>query len=115
DPIDGTRAYLAGYPTFTTLIALCDEGVPLLGAIDQPYLEERWSAVSGEATLLNGTPVTAQPVDVLGEAALATTSTGYFTDAQRKCFDRLRARCHNTVMGGDAYAYAMLASGSLNL
>ena len=41
DPIDGTRAFVAGLPSWTTLIALCDEtGTPVIGVIDQPVLDE---------------------------------------------------------------------------
>ena len=42
DPIDGTKSFVIGRPTFGTLIALCQDGVPILGVIDQPILGERW-------------------------------------------------------------------------
>jgi len=41
DPVDGTRAFMAGIPTWGTLIALCHRGVPVLGLLDQPVLKER--------------------------------------------------------------------------
>ncbi len=50
DPVDGTRAFLTGRPTFGTLIALLHDGVPVLGIIDQPITGERWIGVRGEAT-----------------------------------------------------------------
>src|SRR5690606_1647021 len=50
DPIDGTKAFLAGVPTFVTLIALCYEGVPVLGIIDQPILQETWDGAAGRET-----------------------------------------------------------------
>src|ERR1700760_3972418 len=40
DPIDGTRAFMAGLPLWTTLIALRVECRPAIGAIAQPYLDE---------------------------------------------------------------------------
>ena len=40
DPIDGTRAFVAGLPVWTTLIALRHQGRPVLGSIGQPYLGE---------------------------------------------------------------------------
>lgn len=112
DPIDGTRAFMAGYPLFTTLIALCENGVPVLGVIDQPHLRERWSAQGG-ATLLNGAPVAASARKTLAGAAIATTSTPYFTPAQAQAFASLIPHV-TLVHGGDAYAYAMLASGQLH-
>ena len=110
DPIDGTRAFLAGYPTFTTLIALCLDGAPVLGVIDQPFLRERWTAEAGGVTLLNGERVRAQ-ARRLEDAVLATTSSDYFTPAQAAAYAKLRARCASAIAGGDAYASAMLASG----
>ena len=52
DPIDGTRAFLAGLPVWTTLIALADpDGNPVIGIIDQPVLGERYIGAPGEAWL----------------------------------------------------------------
>src|SRR3954451_6064893 len=45
DPIDGTRAFITGRPIFGTLIALLENGVPVLGIIDQPITGERWVGV----------------------------------------------------------------------
>lgn len=114
DPIDGTRAYMAGYPTFTTLIALCDKGVPVLGIIDQPFLKERWTGAPGHPTLFNGKPARTAPSVELAQATLATTSTDYFTPAEREAFAAISAQALSTLHGGDAYAYAMLASGNLH-
>ncbi|MGB3754376.1 MAG: inositol monophosphatase family protein, partial [Parerythrobacter sp.] len=49
DPIDGTRAYLAGAPTWGTLVAVGDRDGPLLGLIDQPWIGERFFGAPGEA------------------------------------------------------------------
>ena len=59
DPIDGTKSFVTGKPLFGTLIGLCLEGVPVLGVIDQPVLQERWVGVVGGGTTLNGEPVEA--------------------------------------------------------
>src|SRR5271156_6858606 len=42
DPIDGTKAFITGKPSFGTLIALLHRGEPVLGIIDQPITGERW-------------------------------------------------------------------------
>jgi inositol-phosphate phosphatase/L-galactose 1-phosphate phosphatase/histidinol-phosphatase len=47
DPIDGTKSFISGFPTFNTLISLTRLGVPVLGLIDQPVTHERWLGVSG--------------------------------------------------------------------
>jgi len=116
DPIDGTKAFIAGYLTFTTLVALLHNGKPVIGIIDQPILQQRWAAISGQKTLYNGTPL---PLIAnkksLEEANIATTSTGYFTDQQAIKLKQLKDNGANIILGGDAYAYAMLASGRLDI
>ena len=51
DPVDGTRAFISGLPTWGTLIALRHNGVPVIGVIDQPYIRERYLGWPGGATL----------------------------------------------------------------
>ena len=115
DPIDGTRPFLSGIPTFTTLIALCDGGVPILGVIDQPILEERWVGMLGNPTSLNGAPCRTSGLARLDRARLSTTSMTYFTEKQQAAFSALSTASASCWNGGDAYAYAMLASGHLDL
>ncbi len=116
DPIDGTRSFIAGYPIFTTLIALLHEKRPVLGIINQPILGERWSGIKGKPTLLNNKPLPPlKGAPALAKAGIASTSTGYFSTEQEKKFAKLKAACQSGVLGGDAYAYAMLASGRLDI
>ena len=68
DPIDGTRPFLAGVPTFGTLIALTHKGTPVLGIIDQPVSGERWVGVNGQPTTLNGEPVRTRACTDLSKA-----------------------------------------------
>ena len=117
DPIDGTTAFMAGRPIFGTLIALVQEGWPVLGVIDQPILDERWLGVTGQPTLFNGQPVRTRPCPSLADAALATTGPHYFDDHDGAHFMALAAKTDHKrmVMGGDCYNYAMLAMGQLDV
>ncbi|WNO54133.1 histidinol-phosphatase [Stakelama saccharophila] len=115
DPIDGTRAFISGRPIFGTLIALVDQGWPVLGVIDQPILKERWIGVTGRPTLLNGERATTRPCRELSQALLATTSPAMFDDAQLHAFEHLDAAVRSTVLGGDCYNYGCLASGHLDI
>jgi histidinol phosphatase-like enzyme (inositol monophosphatase family) len=115
DPIDGTRGFIGGYPLFTTLIALLYQNKPVLGIINQPITQERWVGVAGESSLLNFKAVSVRDCRELKDAVIATTSIDYFTAAQAGKFALLRKSCANTVLGGDAYAYAMLASGNIDV
>jgi histidinol phosphatase-like enzyme (inositol monophosphatase family) len=117
DPIDGTCAFLAGRPTFGTLIAPVVEGFPVLGLIDQPILGERWLGVAGQPTMLNGKPVGTRPCRQLADATLATTGPQYFTQAEGDRFMALAAKCDHKrmIMGGDCYNYALLATGFVDV
>jgi len=115
DPIDGTRAFLAGRPLFGTLIALLEEGRPVLGVIDQPIARDRWLGGTGHPTTLNGRPARTRACAHLAAAHLATTGPNYFSGEEGVAFDRLRARTGDTLWGGDCHNYGLLASGHLDL
>ncbi|MHA3840264.1 histidinol-phosphatase [Sphingomonas aestuarii] len=115
DPIDGTRSFIAGRPIYGTLIALIEEGWPLLGVIDQGILDERWLGVVGQPTTLNGRPATTRRCRDVADALLATTSPALFDDGQLHAFEHLDAGVRSTVLGGDCYNYACLASGHLDI
>jgi len=115
DPIDGTRAFMAGRALFGTLIALLVDGVPVLGIIDQCIAGERWVGATGRATTLNGTTVRTRACAALAQAHLATTSPWLFDTDDGARFERLRAAAHDTLLGGDCHNYALLATGCLDL
>lgn len=116
DPIDGTRSFIGGYPLFTSLISLVDNGVPVLGVIDQPvFPSERWFGMHGEQSTLNNQPIKTRDITDISQAVIATTSIDYFSAGETKAFHALRRQCGNCVLGGDAYAYAMLASGHIDI
>ena len=115
DPIDGTRSFIVGRPIFGTLIALLEDGWPVLGVIDQPIIGERWLGVTGRPTLFNGKPAESRRCRELSQALLATTSPALFTDDQLHAFEHVDAAVMSTVLGGDCYNYGLVASGHLDL
>jgi inositol-phosphate phosphatase / L-galactose 1-phosphate phosphatase / histidinol-phosphatase len=115
DPIDGTRSFVAGRPIFGTLIALMEEGVPVLGVIDQPVTRERWIGATGHPTTLNGQPCTARKGLSLAEAIAATTSPAAFIPAHFARFERVIPAVRDMVYGGDCYNYALVAAGHIDL
>ncbi len=119
DPIDGTQSFMAGRPIFGTLIALMQDGWPVLGAIDQPVLRERWIGVIGQGTTFNGSEVRVRPCPSLQEATVATTSPHCFSESEADAYLRLVAKAYPQhpwpVYGGDCYNYALLASGHLDI
>jgi histidinol phosphatase-like enzyme (inositol monophosphatase family) len=115
DPIDGTRAFIAGRPIFGTLIALMEGGFPVLGVIDQPILKERWVGMAGRVTEFNGQPAATRRCRTLADALLATTSPALLAPHELHAFEHLDAAVRSTVLGGDCYNYACLASGHLDI
>ncbi|MEE2566498.1 inositol monophosphatase family protein [Hyphobacterium marinum] len=119
DPIDGTRGFIAGFPTWTVLIALDDGPDSILGMIDQPYIGERFTgSVSGAVHSRSGLPdriPAVSGVTRLDGAILASTDPYLFEGAEAEAFARLRAAARLTRFGHDAYAYACLASGQIDL
>lgn len=118
DPIDGTRAFICGLPGWTTLIALLEDGAPVLGLIDAPRLDERYVGASGRAWLVRDgieTRLETSGCVRLDQAKLATTDPFLFSGEEKAAFDRLRGSVRLTRYGFDAYAYARLAAGRIDL
>jgi histidinol phosphatase-like enzyme (inositol monophosphatase family) len=121
DPVDGTRAFIAGLPVWTVLIGVVREGQPLLGIIDQPWLDERyvglnerdrssWLDCRGARTQLR-----TRDCPALTQAILSTTDPFILTSPERGAFEHLRATARLTRYGLDAYAYARLAAGTIDM
>jgi histidinol phosphatase-like enzyme (inositol monophosphatase family) len=115
DPIDGTRAFIAGKPIFGTLIALVRDGIPILGVIDCPALGERWIGSAGRHTTFNGEEIEVRRCGALIDAVLNTTSPDLFTGNDAASFARLSGAVAHTQYGGDCYGYGLLASGFMDL
>ena len=118
DPIDGTRAYICGLPSWTTLIALLEDGRPILGAVDVPRLDELYVGHQGTAFMLIGgekRPIAVSGCRSLSEARLSTTDPYLFGDTEAGGFERLRRSARLTRYGLDGYGYACVAAGGLDL
>lgn len=117
DPIDGTREFITGRPTFVTLIALCEDGVPILGLINQPIIDERWIGANGKldfTSRLGGKPGCRRRAS-LAEAELSSTAPNFFNAAQAVRFARLDATCRRSSWGDDAYAAGLVALGEIDI
>ena len=118
DPIDGTRAFLSGTPTWGVLIALSGPEGPLLGLIDQPYIGERFWGGLGTAAMQGPMGVQAlatRPARALDAAVLFSTFPEIGTESERAAFDRVARNVRLTRYGMDCYAYALLAAGQIDL
>ncbi len=111
DPIDGTKSFATGNPTFGTLIALLHRDRPVIGIIDHAALDERWLGVHRRATTHNGAPCATSGVRRLAEASMYSTTLDMFAARTLEQFNRLSGACRFRVFGGDCYGYGLLASG----
>jgi histidinol phosphatase-like enzyme (inositol monophosphatase family) len=118
DPIDGTRAFIAGLPMWTTLIALRTGGRPTVGVIAQPYIDELFlGGPSGAALMSRGQtrPIRVRPCERLTDAVIATTAPEIFTAPELGAWTQVMAAARLARYGCDAYAYAMLALGRIDM
>ncbi|WP_135501840.1 inositol monophosphatase family protein [Roseovarius aestuariivivens] len=118
DPIDGTRAFLSGTPTWGVLIAAATDTGPVYGLIDQPYIGERFEGGFGAASMTG--PNGARRLTTLGdrslkEAILFTTFPEVGTEAEGEAFQAVSAEVRLTRFGMDCYAYALIAMGQIDL
>lgn len=119
DPIDGTRAFLAGAPTWGTLIACGpDGGAPVLGIVDQPYIGERFVGGPHGAFAVRGTDrkvLRTRDIPGIDDAILFTTFPEIGDETDRAAFARVAAEARLTRYGLDCYAYALVAGGHADL
>jgi histidinol phosphatase-like enzyme (inositol monophosphatase family) len=120
DPIDGTKQFVTGKPTFGSLIALTHRAVPVLGVIEMPAVAERWLGAKGRPTLFldhhGEHTVETRPCPALAQASFATTSHDlYDGGTEREGYRRLREQAKLTYYGGDCHNYGLLAAGYLDL
>ncbi|MFZ5670335.1 MAG: histidinol-phosphatase [Pseudomonadota bacterium] len=119
DPVDGTRAFIAGLPLWTTLIGLRHAGRPVLGSIGQPYLDEIYigSRQAGSRLVSRGgeTPLRVRSCAKLTEAVICTTDPAILTGPELGAWTQVRAAAKLARLGLDAYGYAMVAMGKLDL
>lgn len=108
DPIDGTRAFVQGVPLFATLLALVDESGPAVGVICLPALDECVWAGRGRGALWDGEPCRVSSHEGLAGAYVCTSGLSYWPD---RALARVRSAGARVRTWGDAYGYALVATG----
>ncbi|WP_298859550.1 histidinol-phosphatase [uncultured Sulfitobacter sp.] len=118
DPIDGTRGFVSGTPTWGVLIAVGDEAGPFIGIVDQPYIGERFIGTPEGASLIRGTETRAihtRAARPLSEAVVFTTFPEVGSAQEGAAFHAVASRAQLTRYGMDCYAYALVACGQVDL
>lgn len=118
DPIDGTRAFISGAPTWGTLVGLCEDNQPVLGMMSQPFVGEIFLGGGASSSLLRGghtVDLRTRATASLAEASLFATTPEMFSAAEWAAFQRVSAAVRLTRFGIDCYAYCLLAAGHIDL
>lgn len=115
DPIDGTRQFALGLPNFGSLLALCRDGVPVIGVIEQPLLGRRCIGAAGRPTELDGRAVACRPREALSDCIMSASGPDSFAKGGLSGLDALRARTAWNVFDGGCPGYASLAQGLLDI
>ena len=118
DPIDGTRSYLSGTPTWGVLIAVSDAAGPIYGMIDQPYIGERFEGGFGRAEVngpMGRSVLKTRAARPLSEAIVFTTFPEVGTIAEGLAFRRVASQAKLVRYGTDCYAYGLIAAGQIDL
>lgn len=112
DPIDGTKSFISGVPLYATLLALLAGEEAILGIAHFPALNETVYAVKGGGAFYNGRRAQVSAVTKLEDAVLLSSELNYFEPAGKQAaWQRLCQATYIQRTWGDAYGYALVATG----
>lgn len=121
DPIDGTHNFVRGVPVWATLIALIDDGIPVVGLVAAPALGRRWWATLGAGAWAGRSLTSAKRIHVsgvrdLGDASLSYASmTSWAAIGREEAMLELARSCWRERGYGDFWSYMLLAEGCLDI
>jgi histidinol-phosphatase len=116
DPIDGTKSYVRGVPTWSTLIALEVAGEESVGVVSMPALGRRWWATRGGGAFADGQPIRVSTISALGAATMGWSGIEDWDAVGRiDAILALGRACWRTRGIGDAWQYMLVAEGAAEI
>jgi myo-inositol-1(or 4)-monophosphatase len=115
DPVDGTRAFVIGLPTWAVLIGLYEDGVPKLGVMCQPFVGDTFFGNPHGAWLDHRGQRHVRAEKPLAQASLGTTSPHLYKGADKRGFESLSSTVQSVRYGGDAYFFSLMAAGHMDI
>jgi histidinol-phosphatase len=116
DPLDGTRPYIRGLPTFSALIALEDGGELALGCMHLPAMGETYLAQKGKGAFCNNSPIHVSPTKTVDR--IMGSGLGFVEKAgtrEGKKLVSLMGRWEYAYGFMDVFTYGCIASGKLDV
>ncbi|HIP24141.1 MAG TPA: inositol monophosphatase family protein [Rhodobacteraceae bacterium] len=113
DPIDGTRSFLSGYPTFGFLLAILEHGKPKIGVVGIPAMGEVYTGLGREAQL-NGAPISVSQQKSLSDAILYIHEAEHMRTHDQAVLEQLTKSGTTRRFAYDCYAHALLAAGHID-
>ena len=114
DPIDGTRSFLSGHPLFGFLLGHLIDGIPQIGVIGMPALDEIFLGVKGDGAALNGAPIRCSTQTDLDQAILYINEGEKIYAAHPQIFAALTQAGQTRRFSYDCYPHALLAAGHVD-
>lgn len=119
DPIDGTRAFVAGVPVWSTLIAVSEDDTPRLGVIDHPALNQCFIGTpdgSWREDISGTQKLKTRPCKDIRDIVLGCTEPlAMFTPGERGSYEMIRRTARFSRLGLDAFGYCLVASGRMDM
>ncbi|APE16020.1 histidinol-phosphatase [Mycobacterium sp. WY10] len=121
DPIDGTKNFVRGVPVWASLIALLDDGIPIVGVVSAPALNRRWWAARGLGAFATTGDGPARTLSVsgvadVGSASLSFSSLSGWADlGRREQFLALTDDVWRVRAYGDFFSYCLVAEGAVDV
>lgn len=119
DPIDGTKNFMRGVPTWATLIALVqvdslgNEEV-VIGIASAPALSRRWAAAKGHGATVNEKKISVSKVSSLHDASISYSDFVGWGD-RLEPFQKMLANAWRTRGIGDFWSHMLVAEGAVDV
>jgi len=120
DPIDGTKNFLRGVPTWATLIGLCNpEGEVVVGVVSAPALYRRWYAALGHGAFVVENDSSPKQIHVshvkdLKDASLSYSDLIGWGNRKEKML-ALQEKIWRTRAHGDFWSHVLVAEGAVDI
>ena len=112
DPIDGTKSFVQGIPLYAVLVALTEQKRPIVGVAHFPALNETVYAARGLGCFWNGRRAHVSQVSEIKDAVLLGSEVVVRDNPKRADgWQRLADATYIQRTWGDAYGYALVATG----